>query len=540
MTAISFHNISKTAVSEGLQKRLSDAAPQIREVLAHEGIGPAQYGDIVAVLLVPDDPSVDMRVSAVRKPALRQFIKNLQRESGHRLPIPESTLARCEASLPYGALRALYISSESCGSMQLLAEDLNVNEELREAIAESEAYLSESEAEGEALNRVMATLSTLPKAQALQVLLEAEKRAGASHAKLRELRDRLTSNVHDVVGKLPDFKDRWTRVLERIKKAVIPPDAKTANNVEATLMAASYVFEPVSVGTGLTSEETSFLIGHFSLNEPLVTKLLTRMSGSLRGHPFSGTLQDFGTDWMHAGFPKLEVGHKLAATLAMTDVPDDIEVLAPWPAWSLVIPPGLFGDDPAGKHLARLWCVGAEVRFVVNSSGEIIGPTSREEMLRDSGPGLRLARAACVAMDSLVRGACLALSNPDDYKRHSFKDTVSRPSKKQRDGEPDFSVSRFMLSAPVQIDLRQVLLDTLMGKKKHAVGGGSPTVQFFVRGHWRNQAHGPGRTLRKTIRIEGFWKGPEEGRVLLRNYKVKDAVQEEAPTVTEANSEAGG
>lgn len=50
----------------------------------------------------------------------------------------------------------------------------------------------------------------------------------------------------------------------------------------------------------------------------------------------------------------------------------------------------------------------------------------------------------------------------------------------------------------------------------------SPTVQFLVRGHWRQQAHGPGHSLRKPIWIEPFWKGPEEARVLLRQHRVED------------------
>ncbi len=37
------------------------------------------------------------------------------------------------------------------------------------------------------------------------------------------------------------------------------------------------------------------------------------------------------------------------------------------------------------------------------------------------------------------------------------------------------------------------------------------TVRTRVTGHWRNQAHGPGRRDRKLIWIEPFWQGPEDG-----------------------------
>lgn len=224
---------------------------------------------------------------------------------------------------------------------------------------------------------------------------------------------------------------------------------------------------------------------------------------------------------MYSGFPKLEVGHKLAASLAMTDVPDDIEVLAPWKAWSLIVPPGLFGEGTDEETYARIWCMGAEPHFFLMNSGEIYGPFNRETFTGLTKTADKDVHAITKAVDSLIRGACLALSNPEEYKRTPLKERGASSGKKpQRDGDPDFTASRFMLSAPVQIDARPHLLDYISGKKRKA--GGAPTVQFFVRGHWRNQAHGPRMSLRKQMRIEGYWKGPEHGAIKLGNYKVKD------------------
>lgn len=42
--------------------------------------------------------------------------------------------------------------------------------------------------------------------------------------------------------------------------------------------------------------------------------------------------------------------------------------------------------------------------------------------------------------------------------------------------------------------------------------------RFTVRGHWRNQACGPGRQERKRIWIQPFWKGPKEGEKLTHVY----------------------
>lgn len=45
--------------------------------------------------------------------------------------------------------------------------------------------------------------------------------------------------------------------------------------------------------------------------------------------------------------------------------------------------------------------------------------------------------------------------------------------------------------------------------------------QFTVRGHWRNQAYGTGRKLRKIIWIEPFMKGPDDAELIHRNLEAQ-------------------
>ena len=46
------------------------------------------------------------------------------------------------------------------------------------------------------------------------------------------------------------------------------------------------------------------------------------------------------------------------------------------------------------------------------------------------------------------------------------------------------------------------------------------TKRFVVRGHWRWQAHGTKRALRRRRWIAPFWKGPERAEGLMRNIRV--------------------
>lgn len=45
--------------------------------------------------------------------------------------------------------------------------------------------------------------------------------------------------------------------------------------------------------------------------------------------------------------------------------------------------------------------------------------------------------------------------------------------------------------------------------------------RFEVRGHWKQQAHGKGLSERKPIFVEPYWKGPDMGSVVQRDYLVK-------------------
>ena len=199
--------------------------------------------------------------------------------------------------------------------------------------------------------------------------------------------------------------------------------------------------------------------------------------------------------WMAASFARLEVGHQLAASLCCTDVPEELDVHAPWSAWSLIVPDGLF------EHwgVTRVWCHGSEWLCSITKEGRGCPPCGGiiGDMVR-----------------SLIRGACLAINEPNEHRKPG---SSSHKSAQRKSGAPDFEQARFLLAKPVSIDLRAHVAAASSGRAH-----GVPTVQFLVRGHWREQVHGPQRALRKRIRIQPFWKGPEDSRVLLRSHTLKD------------------
>lgn len=353
------------------------------------------------------------------------------------------------------------------------------------------------------------------------------------HLKLQEIYERMATNEADRQAAwetfnqlVPEFVKNWKETERRAKIVPIPPSAHSAANVETLMMAQGFTLEPMTHLTNYGERESDArevclqMAAHLADKVPALSKMRRLLDGAFSPNTDETIVwaHAFAIDWLRSGFAKLEIGHKLAASLALTDVPDDIEIKAPWKAWSLIVPPGIFHDpnDPGAGvlGLARVWCEGTEPRFFVSHDGTIMGPIKREMIYRQSNEPR--GRAVAIAIDCLVRGACLALANPDDYRKSRVG--ASHSKTRRSSDAPDFSATRFMLSAPVSVDLREHLAETISGKAR---SGGSPKVQFLVRGHWRNQAHGAQRALRKQIWIQPFWKGDEETRVLLRNYTVK-------------------
>lgn len=212
--------------------------------------------------------------------------------------------------------------------------------------------------------------------------------------------------------------------------------------------------------------------------------------------------------WHESVFARLEVSHKLAAAFCLTDIVDSDDIRAPWLAWSLLVPNGLFGEDGP----ARIWCLGKRPIVLVFPArdGKGAGLASWAETDRRSPVNAGM-------VTSLVLSTCIALNNPERERVQKTGSWGVQSKTPRRTGAPPEG-TRYVLAQPVSIDLRETVLEA-MGKRSRV--GGSPKAQFLVRGHWRNQAHGPGRSMRTLKWIEPFWKGPEDARILLRSHKVK-------------------
>lgn len=93
------------------------------------------------------------------------------------------------------------------------------------------------------------------------------------------------------------------------------------------------------------------------------------------------------------------------------------------------------------------------------------------------------------------------------------KGAVPAPVELTHHERPMYDVGR-----TVKLDggLRKALLESTGDRERWHV-----SQRFVVRGHWRNQAYGEGRQLRRRQWIEPHWKGPENAvEAITRTYEV--------------------
>lgn len=310
----------------------------------------------------------------------------------------------------------------------------------------------------------------------------------------------------ELAEQLPVPLPIFVRELKRVAAEVPCPPLTSAHNIETATMGWAHLVG--SLGKAGVGPELLVLVMATRPELEKVARTFAELIRIVAPEPARDFFVKFSLAWRKCGYAKLEVSHKLAANLCLTDVPSGMTINSPWKAWSLVVPDGLLGT------VARLWVYddGAgrvEVRAIDTKGAPMpLEAIQSREMCR-----------------SLALGAALALSNPDDFQKRSSSSGGVPGSARRRHGEPDFCQARFLLSAPVKIDLREHVREICEGVGRK---GSSPKVQFIVRGHWRQQACGPEHSLRKPIWIQAFWKGPEESRILLRRARVVDATDEAA------------
>lgn len=266
--------------------------------------------------------------------------------------------------------------------------------------------------------------------------------------------------------------------------------------------------------------------------------------------------------WYEVGFPKVVVEGEYGSALMATRLTDEIveSIIPPWPYFMIEVKdtPLVYRtkhgkEFPVNQLFVRSWkddageinwtltalCGTWEVfNFYKNKpSSFMISMTEKdviangEAMLANKGSTddevhritgisgeemghlIDINARMSVASMRLVAGICLAMSDPANVKRGKPKFAGIIP--KHLRGLP--VVREFLVGKPLSLKCRAAMTDWVAGRE-----GKSPSVQVLVRGHWKRQAHGPNMSLRKTIHVEPYWRGPEDAPINVRPHVLEE------------------
>ena len=230
--------------------------------------------------------------------------------------------------------------------------------------------------------------------------------------------------------------------------------------------------------------------------------------------------------WAHAGYNVFELSNDFVAAMLLTDPRAiDFDALRPPFAGILITIPAGFATGIEGLPYTKI-----HLSFVDESWGLFafdgnhvldMHVAEGQHMCWDLFDHLNPADAECKIEGA--DAAAMRTIRQIVFGMLAYVTSVDRaielrpePSKKKR-GKDDCRVR------PRVHDVgRNVKIDPVLVKYARE---GAREVAFrlkhrhIVRGHYRNQAHGPGMRDRKNIWIEPYWKGPEDGAVLQHTYK---------------------
>jgi hypothetical protein len=202
----------------------------------------------------------------------------------------------------------------------------------------------------------------------------------------------------------------------------------------------------------------------------------------------------------------------------------------PFEAFTVHLPEGLF-MYPDGTEVKA-----AEVHRHSNADGiprrwitlltsakynrYLLGASTRELRRRVTADP---ARAPCevAVLNTLVNMATMLCDKSTMKPVGSSHGSWAKYGKHRAGKEPTRLV--FQVTHDVKHDFRNDLRQYTSGN------GHRLTVQFMVRGHWRNQACGERHSERKQMFIEPYWKGAVDAPVALRSHTIT-TIEGEATT----------
>lgn len=233
--------------------------------------------------------------------------------------------------------------------------------------------------------------------------------------------------------------------------------------------------------------------------------------------------------WTAETMPVVEVPIVIAAALcASKGDPSLLELaIAPWDCFAIEVPEGLIVNDDGlgGTEAIHTILVMRRTSSDGKSDWSFISYAARMNLRQSRAPTedffsdkehifpenhsaeevTPIDSRAMVLCRALIRGVVLQMNDP--ARRASYRKVLGTSSKAVKaraskyPGMPDFD--RYVITDKVMVDARETVRRYNLGQR------GSFSLRHLVCGHFKAQAHGPDRKLRRSIWVQPYWRGEE-------------------------------
>lgn len=254
--------------------------------------------------------------------------------------------------------------------------------------------------------------------------------------------------------------------------------------------------------------------------------------------------EHFIWNWADAGFTTFRCAPSYAAALMVTDPSKGDDLIIPWRAVRIEVPPGLleteachvrwiyvdsgsegnkatlaYSDRPimAEHHHDDLAADGAiyRVRAADTLADVLCDRSAREMQWLDGEPYLNDEKERVMLLCcNYVSGLLYTLQHTRDWHEREHK---NRWGLSLSNGpRPPPNHRNVICGRPINVNLTPMVQAQARGESRRSMPA---MFQSCVRGHYKRQVIGVGRTGRKVIWIEPYWRGPEGAPLLVRPYQ---------------------
>ena len=286
-------------------------------------------------------------------------------------------------------------------------------------------------------------------------------------------------------------------------------------------------------------------VEHLSAKQPPAHERRNSGMSELQSH---GRLAQ---EWANLGFPTVELSHRLAASLMCTSMTDEEanSLKFPWKTFAIRCPAGILDSE------SSIWFVDdfghdGQISILWNTASDGIG-FAYEKYNHYRKPGEPELRQGECGLAGFLRTPDLSnwftpqgqrraelglkmvlgvLAELNQHRPGESSPPVAQVAQQRLDraGRSDFSPTTFKLTRDVRVDVRRAVSDYI------STGGKSPGVRSLVRGHWRRQLCGVGRSESRLVHIEPYWRGADDAPTALRNHQLGDVSKVPIVSVTKA------